>query len=583
MKPSELNIDGTLQFASTQYEIALNGSEAFIAGSTDPVTITLGQLDPTLEAQTMEAIGGGLVDEVELHVTPARMTSVVRGRDAAANAVDGNVWVLYALVAPDPPVPPDPPVEPPPPPPGWDFPPLTDIPGVTVPVVVIGVVLASAIAADLCTRVGLTCSWGAPDYTMREDFEVKGTVLGGVQQLVEPFNHFEPSKVDVYLNGTVLVVRQRGGEAAGAIAMNVHDARITSFMIRRHFLGYIRVLSLFSSAAAADSAGGPPNICPPGVYVFSTSESDTEDEVSDDTHGVVSRLSVHTVQRDFDNAVLSQISTVEKWDGAASPPGLRTLSVSTTTNGWPSLPILIGADGVQSVPYVPPMENSITNAVKYDSKGNGTSIRTSIYPKYDSTGYKISDTTVIETFPPDKPSTTRTEVKTYRKNGLQMTEITSLRNDGSLRKTSANGTPPGGPGRGTVILSGVCGLGDDPGGGTGGGGEGSSLAFAVLISSEITAKDVSMSNNNLRLADLNLIAAQALAASGSTETEISFTAANIPWLNRGDYLALTGLENEAGDPIPLSTALITEAKHEYRENGPNPTSLTHVRASYWTK
>jgi hypothetical protein len=81
----------------------------------------------------------------------------------------------------------------------------------------------------------------------------------------------------------------------------------------------------------------------------------------------------------------------------------------------------------------------------------------------------------------------------------------------------------------------------------------------------------------------NTICALAAAASGATEVDISFTAANMPWLKQGQTISLTGLKDEDDGTFSLDPAFVTEAKFEYRENSQTPTNLVHVRAVYYGK
>jgi hypothetical protein len=107
------------------------------------------------------------------------------------------------------------------------------------------------------------------------------------------------------------------------------------------------------------------------------------------------------------------------------------------------------------------------------------------------------------------------------------------------------------------------------------------VVYAAVISSALGAKDVTISNPNLLLPELNTIAGQATRASGATEVEVSFTAAGMPWIHRGQTLTLTGLDDDLGYEIPLQPFLVTEAKLEYRESVDNPTYLTHVRGVFY--
>jgi hypothetical protein len=137
---------------------------------------------------------------------------------------------------------------------------------------------------------------------------------------------------------------------------------------------------------------------------------------------------------------------------------------------------------------------------------------------------------------------------------------------GDVRRTTANGTPPGGPGRSLARNA----------------SSEQQLVHAVLISNAPGAKDITINNRSLLLEHMHIIASQAQQASGATEVEISFSAAGMPWIRRGQYITLTGLFAEDGTtPVPLQPALVTESRIEYRESSESPTYLTYVKALFW--
>jgi hypothetical protein len=107
------------------------------------------------------------------------------------------------------------------------------------------------------------------------------------------------------------------------------------------------------------------------------------------------------------------------------------------------------------------------------------------------------------------------------------------------------------------------------------------VTYATVISLAQGGRDVTIQNRSLLPEHLTIIANQARAQSESTETEISFTAAGVPWLRRGQYITLTGLIDEIGYEVPLQRALVTEARIEYRESSANPTYLSYIKAIFW--
>jgi hypothetical protein len=568
--PSELNYDQSVQLVGDQFEIALNGSDAYLDGVA-LADMDTGLLDPYLAPEVVEHVSGGVVDERELHVFPDKMVSVVRGRDASANAADSTVYANYVvggllpggLVGGETPSPPG-------------FPSLPAIEGVTVPLDLRGPQwTASMIAKDLCSRVGLACSYEAPDYVMREDFQVNGSVTGAIMSLVEPFSHFEPSKVDIWLDGDVLIVRARSaGAPEDSVSISAHDARVTQLMFRDHFLGYVRVLRLTGSVTGQSTNFVAVD---PGSRTTST-----VDEMEKDGH-IESRIITTETVRILDNAILSSLVETFKWD-----PVTSTLALSETVETAVDVDDLVLAYPNQIVNQ--PQEHSrvsITSSFTIDSSGFrtfGPTKKTTFITSYDLTGRKSAEETVEEKWALINLTTgfgwvlKSSETKQYRDSGpgqymIVSTSYNSRGAPGKTRRTTANGSRPGGPG-----LS-VSRNANDPTTPT------SDVVYAVVISTAPGAKDVNITNRNLLDEHLASIAAQASAASGSTETEISFTAAGMPWIRRGQYLTITGLDDELGYDIPIATALVIEARVEYREGeGDGGSSYTtFVRAAYWSK
>jgi hypothetical protein len=556
---AELNVDQTVQLVSDQYEVALNGSEAFVnRAGLNTSTVETGLLDDDLVEHFITNIATGIVDEVELHVTTVDQKCVVRGRDAAAYAIESTFYINYSVTeaqqseqqtAALP-----------------GFPHLPRIPGVTVPLVKFGFWTASAIAQDLCKRAGLSCSYGAPDYHMREDFVVNGSVASALQTLVEPFNHFEPRKIDIWTEGQTVMIRSRG-VAGGGIELDAHDTRVTDLMIRARFLGFVRVVRLIGSASGSHVGGG--------VAVTGFSDAETVDEMEADGV-VVSRIVTREHKRDIDGAVLNQL--IETWAfdseaGSQAEGALTLVSIKETISDWDS-PVVVFPNQLLNRPK----ENQrVIEESALDSDGQmKPSNKTTISHSYDGDGYLTAQMTRKEDFDPDTGQYTLSEQQTkqYRRSTSSQYQITSTEfgpdgTPGSTRRTTVNGTPPGGPGG--AQPRNVAAESSQP------------ITYATIISTAIGAKDVTIQNRNLLLPHLQIIAAQAAFASGATEVEINFTAAGIPWLHRGQFLQLTGLQDEFGYDIPLQTALVTESKIEYRESTSAPTYLTHVKACWWEK
>jgi hypothetical protein len=565
MIPSELNVDQTIHYAADQFEVAINDSDAY---TTSPsfTTIKTGFLDQFLNPLLYTAITGGVVDETELHHSVSEsgdssMTSVLRGRDPAAFAIDSTVYVTYSTNQVQVVTPPQTSI------PG--FPTLPVILGVTVPFILPGPHTARQICIDLCARVGLGCLYQAPDYTLREDVAVNGPVLQAIQNLVASFSHFERSKVDIWVENKTLIVRSRAGTdgktptAGPGVSMSVHDARISNLMIRTRFLGYIRVLRLSGAGNGVGVAVDPGTI-----------DTETTDELTN-AGVLVSRIVTHETKRVLDGAVKHQF--IETYKDPNDGGGFRLVSTEDVTSDWDDLQIVFPNTVVNS-----PKEKRrviVLSGVDSTSHLFVPQHRTTIIHAYDPSNFLSAQETIKE----DWDSTASkgkggwvpasSETKQYRDNGPGMYQITTCQyggdgSPGQAQRTTALGTRPGGPGRGSTPN-----VNDSP-----------PFTVGVIISTLPSAKDVTISDRNLLPQHLQIILAQARAAHGATESEMSFTAAGMPWLHRGQYIQLTGLFKEDGTtPIPLNNALLSEVKHEYRESNPKPTFLSHVKALWWTQ
>lgn len=595
--PAEMNYDQTIAYVADQFEVALNDSNAF---RTEPEFATLdsGLLDPYLVPDFIEHINQGFIDDLELHGIPNRMSSVIRGRDAAAYVVDSTLYITYSTKA-------DLVAAQTVPPAIQGFPTIPVIVGVTVPLVLPGPWTARRIAEDLVKRIGtangfpLSCSFQSYDYTLREDFVVNGPILSALQQLVEPFNHFESSKVDIFLDGHTLVIRNRtnsGGtvqtptvHVAGAgIALDVHDTRISDLMIRKSFQGFIRVLRIMGSQTGTALIAvdpGDKTVVTEDETLAVAGDTDSSGQGTSMPPGTVKAKTVTTeVIRILDNACKSK--TIDTYMDVIDAQGILRpmahVSQKETVSDWDDLQL-----GFPNVILNSPKENTQTTTESgLDTSQSSAQLtpqkRTIVANAYSPDGYlEMQRTSDLDYDSSPAPASigpvgwvaSKIEVKQYRRNGAGMYEITTTEygadgSVGSQRRTTANGTPPGGPGRSTSNN-----ISNEQ-----------QVTFGTLISTEPGAKDVTISNKSILPVHMNIIANQARAFSGSTEVEINFTAAGMPWLKRGQIITLTGLVAEDGiTPIPLQPALVSECKIEYREGSPNATYQTYVKALYWKK
>ena len=594
--PAEFNVDQTVQLAADQFEAAFNGAEVFAArASLTTASIASGFLDAGLNPVLVSSIAGGVIDEFKLRVSmdggTQKMTSIVLGRDAAALAADSVILVKYSVRTSAPPTSQTSYA------PG--FPQLPRQPGLTEPeVVYVGPALSARyICEDLARRAGLSCLYQTTNYRFLEDFTATGSVLDSIRAVVEPFSHFEPSKADIWVEGTQIIVRARdvGGPAS---SLSVFDARLSHFDTQARELGRIRVLRLTGGVAInpkflAVDPGTPVDDSPFAAGVGELETIENTDETVQQGR-VVKRVVLRETRRVRDHAILaSRDETYLESVVDGIRKDLRLVSTLDVASDWE--PLRLGYPNrivnspkeltrTSTTEGLTKIQDRITGETTFVWEPKELVIMSQTYDK--DTGFLLSQTTSKDTWDREKRSWSGAptwEIKTYRKNGAGTYQITTVQHDadgtpGGPKRTTAGGPPPGGPGRRADGRSQLPPPERGPGDQTPIPGIPVTYAAVIDGSNGRGSRDFSLHNPNLLENDLAVIAAQARQASGKTEVELSFTAAAIPWLRRGQRLQLTGLEDEAGGSIPLQLALVTECKHEFREG---QSYRSHIKACWW--
>ncbi len=139
---------------------------------------------------------------------------------------------------------------------------------------------------------------------------------------------------------------------------------------------------------------------------------------------------------------------------------------------------------------------------------------------------------------------------------------------------TAAGRRPGGPGRGLPVKRQGAQTQSRTGGAT-------QIQLVTLLSSDPDAVDVTYSNVNLTLADLQFIQNQFIAVQNLWEYEVAFQGPAQVWLQRGNTLQVTGVVAEDGSPISLPPLLITESKMNYDESSATPKVISLLRGFGW--
>lgn len=570
----EASIDQSLQLCSDQFEIGIIGSRIYKdRRNVDVSIIKIGLLDAFGIPHTVIQLEDGKIDEFEIQLDKERLVGRVRGRDAGAEIIDTALYITYQAGGLD-----------------WqqfNTPTtaeqafldtlLPDIPGVTRRLFLPGTWRASTICADLAARRGLDCVYQAPDYVLREDVEVNGPALGAIQGILASFSHFEPSKIDVWVAGKTLVIRQRPGLAESPLAgsedpgllntFSVTDVRIQSFQLRAKFLDSIRILRL---QGAPEVAGGS---CATLIFKVST------EELTDSTGRIATRINETRTVRLPDNAVLA--ITKEVYDTINSTLIERTNQI----NAWDDL-IFDQNCRIMNSPLQRFQSNEITQLDTEDNLMRPFQ-RAKVRFSYDEHGVLTLQESITEQYNKEENLYRELgkEIHTYRENGVKQWEMTVANYaftategaDGptgagsyalvSRRSAVASGFRPGGPGRAPKD-TGV----DRPG-----------VTIVELIDNVPGAKDFSLQDANLQRAELEIIKKQAKDSSGAMEYEMKIVALNIPWLRRGQMVQITDLKDETGADLPLQKALVSELRTTYIEGDNNPSSISEFKALYWSK
>ena len=566
-------VDQTIQMASDQFEIQLATSEAYLRRRNPDTLVRLASgLRLPGGGEIVDHIVGGRVDDWELHVVQNQLNGLVRGRDAMALPISIPLFVTYVA--------------------GFDVrspaviareretmpAALLPIPTVPEPERLVGTWRASTIVADLARRLNLALSWEAPDYELLDNVEVAGPPLQTMWDLVAPFSQFEPSKVDIDVDGATLVVRSRPGvdaeiSAPEANTFSVRDARIADFLIRSKQLDHIRTVRVI---------GGVSN-CVNGdiretVDVSETSTSITIGGPFASPQKIVTKRVVTTVRTRYpgpfvlsekketymvepfhwDLILVTREETFNTFDDAIVNANCRILnnplqrkSVSTKTEF-----LLIETGTTRSI-------------------GEQETVRKTTHWDYEEDGTLKLQETVEETRRGTAWLPTGQEIRTYRVVApgqyQEVVERFTRNADNSAwlsvsrQQSPASGHRPGGPGLGgpqNLVVQ-------------------QHFFKAGVIDLVVGARDFSFSNDNLRQDSVDLIYDQAVAASGAWEHEINMIMVNVPWLREGQMIYITGLTAEDGSAIPLRPALLTEVNTAHTESQ-NPTSISQVKAVWWS-
>lgn len=541
-------VDSTLGYPADEWEAEASTSAVYVSASpADRVTLRAGFVDASGVAHTATLIDQGVVDEYWLEMTPEGVRSRLRGRDPMAAALDrmfrkryrrwppaGAVSQAEAGAAP------------------------TGEQGEAV-----GRFMASEVAREAVAWAGLELAWQAPDYELREDFEAAGRVIDVLQRLVEPWSQPEPFRVDVFVQGRRVVVRQRSLSPTPdpQNVLSVRDARLRSWqMVKRRPLKFGRVrlegMRLGPGVSEAQAEA------PARGFVVEVTESTQYDAggelvarvVEETTLRVPERVAVQVLRRTYDAGGLVSEEVV---DNDWSEPALDA-------RGAVEAPVLLGSTKTISG-YEP--ESKIWRVLRQELTGyqydaeRRLRVETTRRLELDAeANAMVERERVVRGLGDHGGDLVRETTEIYQRDE-ETGQLTLQQRDQRL----TGGLRPGGPPKGRLGAVGAA-----------------PLVVERVFSTDADAQDVTYANPHLGSAELERIMAQYAAAHGRREVEIRVVGVTMPWLLRGSVLQFSGLRREDGQTeIPLAPALVHDVEVEVDESGEAPASLSVVRCVFW--
>lgn len=567
------SIDSTVEFATDHFDVKFIGSEPFRTKTkTDTVNISVGFLTGTGLPSMISFVDGGFVDEFEIEVDPFKIVGQKHGRDAIAFAMDSFFEKrYYKYPEAIPPV-----VE------EFDStgqPVPTTLPN--VPPAVVGNFFASRIAQDAAESIGLTLSWGIPDYQLQKSFFASGRVIDTLKKLIRPYTTVAPFQADIISQGSQIIIRQRKGVdvPVADFSISMKDMRRESMTARVRKTNRYRRVTLSGKPNNTDQSGN--------VFVEGEITLTRTDEAFAATGALLSRTVTETTLSTPSNNMLLQIVTKYMPDSHKS---LNMVSRQTTTNDWEVVAIgNVGPVGQKK------LISSIITTEGFDKKKHWTTLaQTDIGYSYDGDKFETGQTTVVQKLNQSKtpnvmePNSlvvitkarqgtllvdTVTETYGYKKN-TQGVLVPFLKNRVSDQQ---GGTPPGGPGRAAPQRQGL---------------NSGAAEFIVRTIDPNGFVDVNESFPDIPVrpgpggANLLQIMDYYRQANYVWEYEVIFQGVNMPWIQRGQYVQITDIrsENDPNDPIVLPIMLVVDVQTSYTEEKPSDSkSMAKIRLLGWSQ
>ena len=604
---TSFTLKSSLQQPTDQWEAEIPGPLEFTLIDPDrTVALEIGLEDSTGAIQSIRAMTSGVVDEYRLELQAKSQISHLKGRDAGAALLEEEFHAIYQRF------------------PGQ---PITTEVDVTV---LVGVFRAQAVAEDVIRSAGLVPMWQCRDYELWEDFDATGRKIDILQRLVEPWCSVEPSRVDIWVDGTTVYLRSRAAFPVApdyVLAMDAAGvaphAKCLNVNIRKTRLPIYGEVSLQGREQPADigndfdPTSGDSGVASNFVTIIPFVRSVDEDGGVTFTPGTLTQRSA---SRSYQNgaiiAIVETLSTYQipgqvlietRKNTYSLVDGIMKL-VKTDVKGTDYQPFKYDARGQINSPlplrefsrvfsYVDEDVNGVTQTVFKQNAEETTSYAydednylttASTLKRVDQDGVLVNESLIIKHYQDIAPLFYQIQTDRY---AFEDEEGFEANNDGSLLavtrrvpvlltsdETTAAGHRPGGPNRPP----------QKPMGSDFGGIVSLPLSSVTTVSTNVRAQNVSAGGRSMSAADLAYIQAQHDEASGLYEAELSFTALSMPNLKRGSIIQLTGIEDEDGSGIQCATgfvpgvtglALIYSLDLSYDE--PGRRSVSDIRAVWW--
>jgi len=549
-------LDSSLDLPADSFSVEIAGTQDYrdagLLGpdGQDTVSLKAGYTDAATSITYQVGSAIGPVDEYEITVTPTEMTCRVNGRDKMAELIGRKYQMKYLRVQPT-------------------VDQVADFDAADLDWKV-GAFTAKDIAADVAVACGLSLTWLCRDYILHEDFDASGRCLDILKRLVEPWAICERFKVDVLVQGTVLICRPRPATLVADYAFNVKDARIKSITLRRRRGTRYGRVTLLGKLVAKTTGGG-------GVYQPYEVEETSTSETKDQSGAVIQRVIRTTAYRMPEKIPLR--SREQTFDKQGS--GLKLVKDEQRDNDWET--IQYSEAGASKNPRQLFQRTNVNGIHPNDKSKTFRNIRKEeVSFSYDTDGYQ------------DMTTTRKWELNVTRKTldemervvrvqkeaeSLKTEEVTTVYKKGksnefylaSMETNVSAGVRPGGPRPGRTIVSG-----GSPTGPT------EPISLEAEISTHVWADDFTYSNPNMEAADLTYLLSLLQTASGQWEYEMSVMYVAMPWLRKGNVVQVTGLLAENGvTAIPMGPALIVNQSLNYDEGGESPQMVSRLTAVWW--